>query len=633
MRRVRETSAVALVRRRVAAIASLDRVGVGVHIRRCADDPFSVRLGSRESRGLAPLAQDDDPIAHADELGQLRRNEQDCESLRGELGDHRMDLGLALDVDALGRLVENHEPRIGGEPFGQHDLLLVAARKRLYGLVEIAELQSQSLQVRLDKGELASSPDQTGERRPVDRRQRGIGEDREIHDEALAEPVLRHVGYSPRHGVGRIREGRRLAGEPNLAGCRPVDAEQDAGHLGAAAPDQAAQADHLARAHGEGDVGEGAVTRKARGLEDDRSRRRSPLRIDRAQGSADHHLHGLVAVDLSGRSRADQPSVAQHGDAARDAINLLHAVADEHHRDAVGLKARHHPEQPLDLALRKCGGRLIHDQDPGVDGQRAGDLDQLLLRRSQLLQETFRAAGEADDVEQLGSPPAHALPIHAAEPGSRHMAEIDVLANAEVAEEARMLVHHRDAGAGGVKRRPALRRAPVDQNGSAVGLVHAREELDAGALARAVLTEEREHLSRNEIEGHVANCDHATEPLRGRREPGRRLGPRRNGAAARQSRGHCGSAQSGFASLDDGIPLRPSLEKAAMAADSPDIAIPLPIDLRSIGRRSTELRHAARNLEIARCTLRMQALGRKAGEGSMARMRHSSHWSTAWPTS
>ena len=343
--------AVALVRRRFAATASLDRGGVGVHIRRCADDPFSIRLGSRESRGLAPLAQDDDPIAHADELGQLRRNEQDCKSLRGELGDHRMDLGLALDVDALGRLVENHEPRIGGEPFGQHDLLLVAARKRLYGLVEIAELQPQSLQVRLDEGELASSPDQTGERRPVDHRQRGVGEDREIHDEALAEPVLRHVGYSPRHGVGRIREGRRLAGEPNLAGCRPVDAEQDAGHLGAAAPDQAAQADHLARAHGEGDVGEGAVTRKARGLEDDRSRRRSPLRIDRAQGSADHHLHGLVAVDLSGRSRADQPSVAQHGDAARDAINLLHAVADEHHRDAVGLKARHHPEQPLDLAL------------------------------------------------------------------------------------------------------------------------------------------------------------------------------------------------------------------------------------------------------------------------------------------
>ena len=169
-----------------------------------------------------------------------------------------------------------------------------------------------------------------------------------------------------------------------------------------------------------------------------------------------------------------------------------------------------------------------------------------------------------------------------------------------------MLVHHGDAGAGGVKRRPALRRAPVDQNGSAVGLVHSREELDAGALARAILTKEREHFSRNEIEGHVANCDHATEPLRGRCEPGRRLGPRRNGAAARQSRGHCGSAQCGFAALEDGIPLRPSLEKAATAAEALDIAIPLPIDLRCIGRCPTKLSHVRRNLEIAPTTRRMQ---------------------------
>jgi hypothetical protein len=30
-------------------------------------------------------------------------------------------------------------------------------------------------------------------------------------------------------------------------------------------------------------------------------------------------------------------------------------------------------------------------------------------------------------------------------------------------------------------------------------LIHSREQLDAGALARAILTKERKHLSRNEI--------------------------------------------------------------------------------------------------------------------------------------
>ena len=180
-----------------------------------------------------------------------------------------------------------------------------------------------------------------------------------------------------------------------------------------------------------------------------------------------------------------------------------------------------------------------------------------------------------------------------------------------------MLMHHRDTGAGGVKRRPVFRRAPVDQNGSGVRLIHSREQLDAGALARAILTKEREHFSRNEIEGHVANCDHAAEPLRGRREPDQRLAPRCDGSPARQSRGHCGSAQCGLAALEDGIPLRPSLENAAMAAEALDIAIPLPIDLRCIGRRPTKLSHVRRNLEIAPTTRRMQGAPAKGHRNGM----------------
>ena len=40
--------------------------------------------------------------------------------------------------------------------------------------------------------------------------------------------------------------------------------------------------------------------------------------------------------------------------------------------------------------------------------------------------------------------------------------------------------------------------------------------------------------------------------------------------------------KNGFAPLDDEIQLRPSLEKAAMAAEAPDIAIPLPVRLPAI---------------------------------------------------
>jgi hypothetical protein len=87
----------------------------------------------------------------------------------------------------------------------------------------------------------------------------------------------------------------------------------------------------------------------------------------------------------------------------------------------------------------------------------------------------------ADDVEKLGSPPANALPIRAAEPGSRHMAEINVLANAELAEEAGMF--------GASPRCRRVRRQAATNSLSGVP-----------TLSRAVLTKEREYLSRNEIE-------------------------------------------------------------------------------------------------------------------------------------
>ena len=50
-----------------------------------------------------------------------------AETRRRELGDEPVDLDLGADVDAAGGLVEDQDPRPGGQPLGQDDLLLVAA--------------------------------------------------------------------------------------------------------------------------------------------------------------------------------------------------------------------------------------------------------------------------------------------------------------------------------------------------------------------------------------------------------------------------------------------------------------------------------------------------------------------------
>ena len=131
------------------------------------------------------------------------------------------------------------------------------------------------------------------------------------------------------------------------------------------------------------DVGEGAVAGEAARRQHHGAGRGRARRVHVAQRAADHQADGAVARHLGGRRRGDQLPVAQHGDAIGDAVDLVHAMADEHHRHALPAQVVDHGEQPVDLALRQGGGGLVHDQHAGVDRQCPGDLDQLLLGAAQ----------------------------------------------------------------------------------------------------------------------------------------------------------------------------------------------------------------------------------------------------------
>ena len=75
-------------------------------------------------------AHDRDAVAHAENLGQLRRDHDDGEAALGEIDDELVDFGFRADVDALGGLVEDENFGLRGEPAGQRDLLLIAAGER-----------------------------------------------------------------------------------------------------------------------------------------------------------------------------------------------------------------------------------------------------------------------------------------------------------------------------------------------------------------------------------------------------------------------------------------------------------------------------------------------------------------------
>ena len=92
-------------------------------------DGLLIGFSAIQNRHLPALAHDEHAVAEHEHLGQVRRDDDDANSLGRELADDRMHLGFGADVDAARRLVENQDRRVGVEPLAQHDLLLIAARK------------------------------------------------------------------------------------------------------------------------------------------------------------------------------------------------------------------------------------------------------------------------------------------------------------------------------------------------------------------------------------------------------------------------------------------------------------------------------------------------------------------------
>ncbi len=135
--------------------------------------------------------------------------------------------------------------------------------------------------------------------------------------------------------------------DPDPAGLHRIRAEDGAGDLGAAGPDQAGKAQDLALAQLEADAVEHHRVRVTRvppagdalDLQGDGAgavlRPASEQPVDLA---ADHHPDDPLDVELADRGLAHQRAVAQHRGPVADPHHLLEPVGDEHHRDSSGLQ-------------------------------------------------------------------------------------------------------------------------------------------------------------------------------------------------------------------------------------------------------------------------------------------------------
>ena len=73
--------------------------------------------------------EDGDPVADAEELGEVGADEEDGLAPGGQLADPFVDLGFADDVDAARRLVQEEDLGLLVEEPGQGHLLLVPSRE------------------------------------------------------------------------------------------------------------------------------------------------------------------------------------------------------------------------------------------------------------------------------------------------------------------------------------------------------------------------------------------------------------------------------------------------------------------------------------------------------------------------
>lgn len=307
--------------------------------------------------------------------------------------------------------------------------------------------------------------------------------------------------------------GERLAVEVDLARVPAVDAEDGPRHLRAAGADEAGQADDLAAADVEGDIGEDALAGQPAHAQRDLARLDLLLRVQLRQVAADHAADQVVLGHALDRFAGDPGAVAQGGDPLADLEDLLQTVGDEEDGGALLAQGADDTEEPGHLAAGEGRRRLVHDQDAGVEGERLGDLDDLLVGDGQAARRAVGVEFDTEPLHQGESRRMGGLVVDAAEGAARLAAHEDVFGDRKVGEESGLLVDHGDARVPGVGRAVEDRGLAVEEHLTGIRSVHPGEALDQGRLARAVLPGECVHLAREQFEGHVPQGAYGAEGL------------------------------------------------------------------------------------------------------------------------
>jgi len=228
---------------------------------------------------------------------------------------------------------------------------------------------------------------------------------------------------------------------------------------------------------------------------------------------ADHQGDDLIDGGLGGRARTDRPPVPQDGDVVGHLLHLLDEVGDVDDGVPAVLEAANQTEQALDILPGQRAGGLVQDQRAASDGQRPGDLHQLLGGDAQPPGRHVGAdLGMLQFREGLDGAPPDFAPMDPARGGRLHP-QHDVLFHRQVGCEGQLLVDHGHAGPARVEGVAGPIRLAVQPHLPRVGLVRAGQDLHQGALPGPVLADQGVHLAGRDGEVHPVQRDGRPEAL------------------------------------------------------------------------------------------------------------------------
>jgi hypothetical protein len=175
-------------------------------------------------------------------------------------------------------------------------------------------------------------------------------------------------------------------------------------------------------------------------------------------------------------------------------------LLDEQDRRAAGVHLPDRVEHGTQDLRRQAHRRLVEQQQPGLEHQRAGELDEPLLPARQAARLLPCPGGDLrEQVEDRLDPACGQRAV-----GQDVAAELDVLPHRHVAEQAVVLRHLDDAPAQDLARRLAGEVLPVQGDRPEPGSQQSADGCHQRGLSRAVRADHAGDAALGDLEGHAA---------------------------------------------------------------------------------------------------------------------------------